>query len=120
MLGIGGSVGAIPALQTFFESMPPDRGMVFVVVLHLSPIHASNLSEMIQRWTDMRVLQAEDGIAMAENCVCVIPPGQHLAVNLLDRAGAPDALETGEIYAVKSGFTPIAHLDGISNADSVV
>jgi two-component system, chemotaxis family, CheB/CheR fusion protein len=78
MVGIGGSAGAFPALRSFFESMPVDSGLVFVVVLHLSPDHESNLVEMIQQWTKMRVEQAQDGKKAEKNTVYVIPPARHL------------------------------------------
>ena len=41
LVGLGGSAGSITALQTFFELMPSDSGMGFVVILHLSPEHES-------------------------------------------------------------------------------
>src|SRR5262245_2044331 len=82
MVGLGGSAGAISALQAFFESMPSSSGMVFVVVLHLSPHHQSTMAEMIQKWTAMAVLQAEDGQKVYADHVYVIPPAKHLtAVN---------------------------------------
>ena len=49
MVGLGGSAGSIGALQTFFSAMPPDTGMVFVVILHLSSEHESTLAEVLQR-----------------------------------------------------------------------
>ena len=78
MVGLGGSAGAIAGLQSFFETMPPDSGMVFVVVLHLSPHHASAAAEMIGRWTRMPVAQATDGVRVQANHVYVIPPAKHL------------------------------------------
>jgi two-component system CheB/CheR fusion protein len=78
MIGLGGSAGAIPALQAFFNAMPSESGMVFVVVLHLSPDHASSLVDMIRKWTKMRVLQAEDGAKAEANTIYVIPPAKHL------------------------------------------
>jgi two-component system CheB/CheR fusion protein len=78
MVGIGGSAGAIKALQAFFEAMPPDAGMSFVVILHLSPDHESTLTEMIQRWTKMKVKQAADAEKAEPNTVYVIPPAKHL------------------------------------------
>jgi CheB methylesterase len=36
MVGLGGSAGSIQALTEFFKVMPPDSGMVFVVILHRS------------------------------------------------------------------------------------
>jgi two-component system CheB/CheR fusion protein len=78
MVGLGGSAGSIAALEAFFRAMPDDSGMVFVVVLHLSPHHDSVLSEMLQRWTSMRVVQASDGQKAEPNSVYVIPPAKHL------------------------------------------
>jgi two-component system CheB/CheR fusion protein len=78
MIGLGGSAGAIPALQAFFESMPADSGMVFVVVMHLSPHHASSMAEMIGRWTTMPVVQVTDGDEALPDHVYVIPPAKHL------------------------------------------
>ncbi|HEX7862196.1 MAG TPA: chemotaxis protein CheB [Verrucomicrobiae bacterium] len=80
MVGIGGSAGAIAGLQAFFESMPPDSGITFVVVLHLAPDHPSSITEMIRKWTKMHVLTAEDGARTQANTVYVIPPGKHLTV----------------------------------------
>jgi hypothetical protein len=58
--------------------MPADSGMVFVVILHLSPEHESVLPALLQRHTPMRVVQTEDGTEVEANCVYVIPPGKHL------------------------------------------
>ncbi len=79
LVGLGGSAGSIAALTQFFTRMPADSGMVFVVVLHLSPEHESSLAEMLQRVTSMSVAQARDGVKVEPNCVYVIPPGKHLA-----------------------------------------
>ncbi|HEX6944575.1 MAG TPA: chemotaxis protein CheB, partial [Casimicrobiaceae bacterium] len=81
MVGIGGSAGAFRPLQAFFENVPADTGMVFVVVMHLAPDHASVLPQMIQKWTAMPVSQAVDGEAVAANRVYVIPPGKHLTAS---------------------------------------
>jgi two-component system, chemotaxis family, CheB/CheR fusion protein len=81
MVGIGGSAGAIAALQAFFESMPGNSGLVFVVIMHLSPDHTSVMAEMIQRWTTMRVMEAQDGMEVEPNCIYVIPPGKHLTAS---------------------------------------
>src|SRR5215469_878295 len=81
MVGIGGSAGSIRALQAFFEQMPPESGLVFVVIMHLSPDHISAMPEMIQKWTKMQVLQAIDGARVEANQVYVIPPGKHLTAS---------------------------------------
>jgi two-component system, chemotaxis family, CheB/CheR fusion protein len=51
MVALGGSAGGIAPLQRFFESMPVDSGLVFVVILHLSPEHESILAELLPRTT---------------------------------------------------------------------
>lgn len=80
IVGLGGSAGAIAALQEFFTVMPADSGMSFVVILHLSPHHESTLAEMFQRSTAMPVMAATDGVVVAPNAVYVIPPGKFLAL----------------------------------------
>jgi two-component system CheB/CheR fusion protein len=82
LVGIGGSAGAIRALQAFFEAMPPESGLAFAVVLHLSPNHASVMADMIGKWTRMPVVQASDGEEVRANHVYVIPPAKQMtAVN---------------------------------------
>jgi two-component system, chemotaxis family, CheB/CheR fusion protein len=80
VIGLGGSAGGIPALRKFFQAMPADSSMAFVVVLHLSPEHDSMLSEILQKETSMRVAQATDGAEVEPNHVYVIPPAKHLSL----------------------------------------
>src|SRR5215207_2487958 len=60
MVGLGGSAGAIGALQEFFRNMPPESGQAFVVVLHLAPEHESSLAAILQQCTTMPVVQVHD------------------------------------------------------------
>ena len=75
---IGASAGGIEAFRLFFESMPADSGLGFVVVLHLSADRKSLLAEIIGRWTEMPVAEAGDNDLVEPNRVYVIPPG-HIA-----------------------------------------
>ncbi|MEO7336243.1 MAG: chemotaxis protein CheB, partial [Caldimonas sp.] len=84
LVGIGGSAGSIPAMQTFFRTLPPDTGMAFVVILHLAPDHGSELAELIQRVTTMPVVQVRDTERTAPNRVYVIPPGRSLLATRMD------------------------------------
>ena len=78
-IGLGGSAGSIQALTSFFQAMPADTGMVFVVVLHLSAEHDSSLAAILGRHTAMSVVQAEDGIRVQPDHVYIIPPGKYLS-----------------------------------------
>ena len=42
---------------SLFEAVPPDPGMAFVVILHLSRDHQSNVAAILQRVTPMPVAQ---------------------------------------------------------------
>jgi two-component system CheB/CheR fusion protein len=75
VVGIGASAGGIEAFRHFFEKMPADSGLAFVVVLHLSAGRKSMLPEILARWTTMPVTEAHDGAQVVGNQVLVIPAG---------------------------------------------
>jgi PAS domain S-box-containing protein len=81
LVGIGASAGGIEALTTFFDNMPADSGLAFVVILHLSPQHESQLAEVLQPRTKMQVRQVVDREKVEANRVYVIPPDQNLAMS---------------------------------------
>jgi len=78
VVALGGSAGCLQPLQTFLGAMPPDSGLAFVVIMHLSPEHESSLPEILQRATKMPVAAAQNGDILEKNKVYVIPPGKHL------------------------------------------
>ncbi len=80
IVGIGASAGGLEAFRTFFEHMPPDSGMAFVLVQHLSPDHRSMLAELVGKATAMTVTEAEDGAEVSPNQVFVIPPDATLTI----------------------------------------
>jgi two-component system CheB/CheR fusion protein len=80
VVGLGGSAGSLGALQTFFEKMPADSGMAFVVILHLSPEHESLMAEILQRSSTMPVIEVRTEEEVGANRVYVIPPGKHLSL----------------------------------------
>src|SRR4051794_26088515 len=62
MVGLGGSAGGIPAIREFLKKIPAESGLIFVVILHLSPEHESVLASLLARETQMKVFTATDGI----------------------------------------------------------
>jgi two-component system CheB/CheR fusion protein len=81
VVGIGASAGGLQPLLSFFEAMPPDCGMAFVVVVHLSPTHASSLPALLQGVTRMAVLAPQQPTAIRRDHVYVIAPNRLLAMN---------------------------------------
>jgi two-component system CheB/CheR fusion protein len=82
VIGIGASAGGIDAFHSFFNHMPSDCGMAFVMILHLPAAHKSMLTEILTRWTSMPVIEAADGVRIQPNQVYVPPP--HSVVTLID------------------------------------
>ncbi len=80
IVGIGASAGGLEAFKTFFDHMPADTGMAFVLVQHLDPDHHSLLAELLGAHTDMPVAEAEDGIEAAPDHVFIIPPDATLSI----------------------------------------
>jgi two-component system CheB/CheR fusion protein len=80
IIGVGASAGGLKALQQFFEHMPGDSGMAFVVILHLSPTYESNAASLLQHFTAMPVVQVTEAVPVAPNRIYVIPPTKHLTM----------------------------------------
>lgn len=80
IVGIGASAGGLEALQLFFNNMPVDSGLGFVVVQHLSPDYKSLMVELLSKHTSMEVLRVENGIVIRPNCVYLIPPKKDMEI----------------------------------------
>lgn len=81
IVGIGASAGGLAAFESFFSGMPADdTNMAFIIVQHLAPDYKSMLTELIQRYTPMKVYQAQDGMQVQANCTYVIPPNYDMAI----------------------------------------
>ena len=82
IVGIGASAGGLAAFEAFFSAMPSDKDpdMAFVLVQHLAPDYHSALSQLVQRYTSMKVFEIKDGDIVLPNCVYIIPPGRDVAL----------------------------------------
>ena len=80
VVGIGASAGGLEAFEHFFRNLPAEPGMAFVLVPHLDPGHASILTEILQRSTAMKVVEAQDQVRVAPDHVYVIPPNRDMAI----------------------------------------
>jgi two-component system CheB/CheR fusion protein len=80
VVGIGASAGGLHALVRFFENLPANNGMAFVIVLHLSPKHPSSADSVLQRATVMPVMQVTSTTKIEQNHVYVIAPNQQLSM----------------------------------------
>jgi two-component system CheB/CheR fusion protein len=79
-VGIGASAGGLQAFTAFFAHLPPDSGMAFVLVQHLSPDHESILTELLDKDAPIPVVEAKHGMRLEANRVHVIPPDATLTI----------------------------------------
>ena len=73
VVGIGASAGGLNAYKSFFDALPSNTGMAFVVISHIHPAAHSQLAEILSRHTKMTVVLAASGMKIRANQVYVIP-----------------------------------------------
>ena len=80
IVAIGASAGGLESLERLFTHLPPDTGMAFVVLQHLSPDFKSLMDELLSRRTQMRIRLAEHDMAVEPNTVYLLPPMKEMIV----------------------------------------
>ena len=80
VVGIGASAGGLEALEHFLSRMPKNNGMAFVIVQHLDPTRKGIMPELLQRTTDMKVIQVKDRTLIQPDRVFVIPPNKDMSI----------------------------------------
>lgn len=80
IVGIGASAGGLEALQSFLQNVPEKSGIAYILVQHLDPTHKGYLVDILNRETDMPVLQVTEGTAIEPNCVYIIPPNKDMSL----------------------------------------
>lgn len=95
VVGIGASAGGLEAYLELFSELPPNTGMAFVLVQHLSPHHLSILGTLIQKSTKMMVREIVGGDRIEPNNVYVIPPNYALTIS--QGTLHLEALQAGEV-----------------------
>ena len=80
VVGLGASAGGLEALEEFFDELPANSGMAFVVVTHQSADKVSLLTELIGRHCKMPVQRVDTTMPIEPNRVYVQPPGATLGV----------------------------------------
>ncbi len=129
VVGLGASAGGVAALQQFFTDMPADSSLAFVVVMHLSPAHESNLAGVIAQKTSMPVMQVQEPVKVKPNHVYVIPPNHQLTfeestLHLVPPQQAPGRRVTIDLFfrtlAQAYGQRAVAVILSGSDSDGVI
>ncbi|MFG0334185.1 MAG: chemotaxis protein CheB [Maioricimonas sp. JB049] len=77
---MGASAGGLKPLKEFFEAMPDNPGLAFVVIQHLDPTKPSLTHELLSNQTAMKVTQVSGETRVEADCVYVIPPNKYLSI----------------------------------------
>ena len=81
VVGLGASAGGLEALEQFFERMPPQTGLAFVVVQHLSPDFRSLMDELLARRTSLPIRRVEDGMIVERDTIYLIPAKKEMIIS---------------------------------------
>jgi len=80
VVGMGASAGGFDAISEFLRAMPPDSGLAFVVIQHLSPTHKSLSAELFAKRSMMEVVEARDRVRVQANRVYTIPADVYVSI----------------------------------------
>ncbi len=80
IVGIGASAGGLDAIQKLFNQIPPDIGMAFVIIQHLSPDFKSLMPELLAKHTEMPIYTAEDQQEVHPNCIYLTHRNKNLVI----------------------------------------
>ncbi|MGC1864236.1 MAG: chemotaxis protein CheB [Methylocystis sp.] len=79
LVGIGASAGGLEALKALLPALPSDRGLAFVIVVHLRAGQPSVMAEVLQPFSALPVTQVTEDQDIEPNHIYVIPPGCNLS-----------------------------------------
>lgn len=108
IVAIGASAGGLEAMMDLLQHLPPDTGMAFIYVQHLSPDHKSMLTEILSKKTEMKVQEIDDMDQIKPNNVFVIPYNKGIEVTdghikLIPRSAS------GTAISIDTLFSSLAH-----------
>jgi PAS domain S-box-containing protein len=81
VVGIGASAGGLEAFKRLIKAIPPQSGMAYVLVQHLHPGHESMLPNILQKVTQLPVLEITDDIKVLPDHIYIIPSNKMMIAN---------------------------------------
>jgi two-component system CheB/CheR fusion protein len=81
VVGVGASAGGLEAFKELVRAIPEDSGMAYIFIQHLSPKYESILAEILQKGTNLPVLEIADNMKVRPDHIYVIPSNKYLTAN---------------------------------------
>ena len=93
---IGASAGGLEAINAFFDKVPDNPGLSFVLVQHLSPDYKSMMPELLAKHTKLKIAKVVNNMPVEQNCIYTLPPDNNIFINkgrlYLEARGNPKSL----------------------------
>ncbi|WP_121354687.1 chemotaxis protein CheB [Flavisolibacter nicotianae] len=112
VVAIGASAGGLEAIQEFFDNMPSNGNLSFIIIQHLSPDYKSLLVELISKHTFMKVREAAHNMPVEKNCVYVIPNDKLLTIRNGDLQLTEKKIEKAPNTAIDTFLKSLAEDQG--------
>src|SRR6202521_621851 len=77
---IGASRGGIEAIRGIVAALPPDLQSTLLIVLHISPTHASLFPDVLSRAGPLPAEHGRNGMRIERGRIYVAPPDHHMTV----------------------------------------
>ena len=81
IVGIGASAGGLEAINAFFESVPANSGLSFVLIQHLSPDYKSMMPELLAKHTTLNINKVTDAVTVEPNTIYTIPADKNISIS---------------------------------------
>jgi len=112
VVGIGASAGGLDAFKKLLKAIPEDSGMAYVLVQHLDPKHESMLPELLQKVTNIPVMEIADDIKVLPDHIYIIPSNKMLISNdgVLELTPRPEKNKNERNLPIDLFFTSLAEV----------
>lgn len=80
LVALAASTGGPPALEQVFSGLTAELPAAYVIVQHLPPGFTRSLARRLSRVTDVRMVEAEDGMTIEQGMAYLAPHGAHVRV----------------------------------------
>src|ERR1700738_4215811 len=110
---IGASRGGVEALKGIVAALPPSLQSALLIVLHISPTHASLLPDVLSRAGPLPAEHGRDGTRIERGRIYVAPPDHHMTIGSIGFIRLDPALRrTGAITSSDRRLAPFRSTAG--------
>ena len=108
VVGIGASAGGLEALGRFFDNVPRESGMAFVVVGHPGGDAWLLADELLAKHTELPIHRVESGMQVSADQVYLIPPGTPMTLSRGRLLRAEPPRGTDSMHSIDTFFRALA------------